>query len=992
MKNLLFMLGIAACATATADTQNDASFIKGPSQSQVMGISPNGKYAVGISTASQTQWGLDAINGFKSFLWTIGPNTTEWVATQDGDDYDTYGRFTDVNDDGVIVGTVKNKNMMKTINDWGDVSTLPLNSAAIWKNGKVTALGAGTYTADDFENFNDGSFANAISNDSKTVVGYVAKGNEAWLYPCAWVSDDTGNYKYVSYKLPDEATSGAINDVSADGKIAVGWYKRRYNDMPYTVACYWTSPETCIPIIDPDFLEYNGAAYSVSEDGNYIAFTLDETSPALYSVADGSYKKIGKHDEVKGLLIGGVTDDGDIFGVYKYGNYFTQQYNRPFWYSRSNDMLMDYDYFVKLWAENTEMPYTFKYESKENLAFAAVSADGKVFAGNGTSNGWILSTDAADMPLPHTVANLKAMLKSKGVICLSFNTPENLDSRYTVEKYVIYRDGSEIGSISANSVEGNTAEYIDNNVATGSHLYSASVVVTDKESGKSIESPRSETVSIFMESTFEMPLYDSFNSGSTDTNYWTIVKEYGETDYQNWGCPIYTGLQSTPSLVTTVDQLIPYSFYIKSRHIDATNMKTVYASFCNTWGYVNSKDWDLTQDFIDFEISTDDVTWTPVRTASIADLGKDAWTYEYFDLTPWAAGKMFSVRFRVHGEAKAMYQYKVDDFMIAEKPLGKTPENVLGGTDEEGNFHVAWKNSLGAYPLTYMQNPYYDCYNLAVGDEGNTFIAANLFTKKDLEMYKGKYLTSVTTLVNHDEGLADSKDTKASIVVYEDDKLVREQEINVVYNTDLVVKLDEPLLIDGTKDIKIGMKIYDYDERQMPIAYHNTYDFVAGKSDLYSQDGGATWKKLSDFYSTVQDHELDGYAAWEITGNVTDLANVDVPTTIDINQFAAEVYKNGSKYSDSFIFLTQSGFIDKNSIEGDTYQVRQYYADGSCSELSEGVKNSGNTNGINALENATDQTSASDTKNSDTFNAIGQKVNRSYRGIVIKNGRKSLNR
>ena len=104
----------------------------------------------------------------------------------------------------------------------------------------------------------------------------------------------------------------------------------------------------------------------------------------------------------------------------------------------------------------------------------------------------------------------------------------------------------------------------------------------------------------------------------------------------------------------------------------------------------------------------------------------------------------------------------------------------------------------------------------------------------------------------------DSEDTHASVVVFEDGVLIREQEIkSIIYNEDNKVILDEPVQIDATKELKIGMKIFDYDERQMPIAYQNTYDFIAGKSDLYSQDNGKTWKKLSDYYANQEGHELD---------------------------------------------------------------------------------------------------------------------------------------
>lgn len=41
----------------------------------------------------------------------------------------------------------------------GYEDTLPLNVAAVWKEGKVTGLGLGTYSVSDFDNFADGPFS-----------------------------------------------------------------------------------------------------------------------------------------------------------------------------------------------------------------------------------------------------------------------------------------------------------------------------------------------------------------------------------------------------------------------------------------------------------------------------------------------------------------------------------------------------------------------------------------------------------------------------------------------------------------------------------------------------------------------------------------------------------------------------------------------------------------------------------------------------------------
>ena len=382
--------------------------------------------------------------------------------------------------------------------------------------------------------------------------------------------------------------------------------------------------------------------------------------------------------------------------------------------------------------------------------------------------------------------------------------------------------------------------------------------------------------------------------------------------------------------------------------MDARDKETVYASFAFRWEYVNSRDWPLDEDTISLEVCSDGETWQVAKNIYLYDM-MNAWTFMYVDLTPWAAGKLFKIRFRFHGTGAAQYLVNIDELKIAEKPEREGMTDVLGSVDADGNFRLSWKNSLDAYPLTYLSDPYYNSNGLAIGDEGNTIIAANMFDKDDLGLFKGKYLTSVTATVNHDVNIEGTTDTHASIVIFEDGKLVREQEFTPDYNADQIIKLDEPLLIDGTKELKIGVKVFDYDARQLPLPYYNTSDYVPGKSDLYSQDGGETWLRLSDLWPG-QENETDGYACWQITGNVTDSATPEIPEKLDLDRFAAEVYKNGEKLTKKFVYLLERGYTDESTAKGDQYQVRLFYTDGTCTELSNTVTNDGTTVGIGSVE------------------------------------------
>lgn len=948
MKKTILLL--CACLVSWySGAQTGAKFLQGESMTNVDKMSPNGKYVVGYSLESQ-EWGLDAVTGFKSFLWNIETGEQEWMTTLDASDYSKSGRFVDVTDDRVICGWFKDPDNMITVAEWGATYTLPLNVAAVWKDGKVTALPFGEFDTSQFNNFNDGSLATAISNDAKTVVGYMTVGNQAWMYPCKWVLDDaTGEYECEMLALPEGCSVGLVYDVSADGRVIVGYVRLRntttgiLNDY----ACIWTSNGEYTVISDESVTVPSGCAYFVSPNGKYVAFTLDEREPALYIVDENRYITLGRHADVTGLEIGGVTDNGDVFGAYKYGAYMSgDMSNRPFWYSYSNGMMMDFNYFTETWMPGVELPYQFTYESKESVSLKSVSANGKIIAGGDTYDSFVLITDAVDKVLPPTVASLKAKVTDIGQITLTIGLPD-VPEGLTMKNVVVYRDGNAVAELAVGTEK--TLTYVDKDVPAGERYYTAEVVYTDSE-GATMKSPRHEIVSIQMESSFDFPFYENFDMGSLDYNNWTVVKDYGETDYQSIGAPMYLGLRSSCCMNTTVMQFLPYSYSAVSRSIDARSSGTVYASFARTWEYVNSSDWPLDQDTISLEICNDGETWQVARDFRLCDISQ-GWTFDYIDLTPWAAGKLFKVRFRFHGTGAAQYAFRVDELKIGDKPEREGMTDVLGGVDAEGNFRLSWKNSLDAYPLTYLSNPYWNSYGLAIGDEGNTIIAANMFTKEDLGLFKGKYLTSVTTTINHDVNIEGTTDTHAAIVIFEDGKLVLEQEFTPDYNTDQIVKLNEPLLIDATKELKIGVKVFDYDARQLPLPYYNTLDFVAGKSDLYSQDGGETWLKLSDLW-TGTESETDGYASWQITGNVTDSATPEIPAQLDLNRFAAEVYKNGEKITPKFVYLLEPGFTDKATVRGDSYHVRIFYTDGTCTELSNAVVNDGTTVGIGNIGNA----------------------------------------
>ncbi|MGI6223507.1 MAG: hypothetical protein ACOYJG_07850 [Prevotella sp.] len=883
------------------------------------------------------------------------------------------GSFMDVSDDGLICGVSKDTEYLLTVSEWGETDTLPLNVAAVWNlEGSRTSLGLGTYSVSDFTHFTDGTFATSISRDGKVVAGYVAIGNYAWCYPCRWVlNETTGQYEFAKYVVPENCNDAMVTDISGDGSIAVGYCKKSWNFY----ACYWPTVDSCV-VFDNDSIasgHQGSKSYVISDNGRYIALTPDGLTPMIYDLQNLSLKKIGYYDQASSVEIGSITDDGNVVGTFSYGR--TNRI-RPFWYNNEFGIMTDFSYFVYRTAQGLDLPYTFDSWSGEQLSFCSTSADGSVILGNESyGKPWMLKVATMDINdiLPTVTSELNLSMVDIGKVKVSFERASEHYMNFDAQDYVVYRDGQEVGRISIDSLgaDDKVVALLDTNVTDGTHYYTVAINYKNVNDGSTLLSPMSLDESFYMESDIEFPLYDDFSSLSS--NGWSVERDYGETLYQNWGCPPYMGLNGSNCLYSAVDQLIPYSFSCVSRHIDARDKEQVYISFARVWGYVNSYDWPLDKDTLSLEVKAGDSGWQVVKDFRLDDVHPGYWSFEYIDLTSYAAGKLFQVRFHLHGQAEAQYVWEIDNLTIDEKPQHEPVQDIVTLATDDNKFHIAWKNSINAYPLSYLVNPYFNVTTLAVGNESNPFIAVNQFDAADLKPFAGKYLTSITTELNKYDN-NDGVPERAAIVVYLDNELVCEQEIvDTVYNADITVKLDNPVLIDGTKELKFGLKLLEYGAEQCPFIYQNTKKFVDKKSNLYSEDNGVTWKSLADYYATVTDHETDGDACWYIIGNVTDEKDI-TNTEINSNQYGYEVYKNGEKYTNLFVYFIEPGFTDTASVVGDTYQIRTFYYDGTVSELSEPVTN----NGVDAIKSVLDDNAITYRENGESEIAIDGQFDSAY--------------
>ena len=923
---LCLAIGVLGCMT---NVQAEQKITVTGDHTLGTGMSPNGKYVVGNNPGYYV-YGINA----ESYLYNVETEDLKWLTEFDEEDPGKCGQFMDVSDDGVIAGTFKDPDFQ--IDSYGEIA--PLSMAAVWKDGQVTSLGLGDFNLSDFQLPEDGSFANAISGDGKTVVGYIGIGNDTYAFPYVWKEGNTGEWVSSRLPLPQDAVGGKVTDVSADGNIITGliWYSDR------EVAVYWQNGEYFLIEGTGTDTQYNGEytysrASAVSPNGKYIAFIFGKKEPGVYDVDQKSYRKITpfEPDYAPGNLA--IDNNGNVVGSFDYGNIFIGTYKRPFWYSYSDNRIIGFDHFMDLFAPDVEPPFTFVYEEQTQVVPRAISADGVFIMGNNnigfmmTPECWMLQTENGTITFTDTPDEVKVKSLNLKEVTLTWEKDEKVYEGLTLESYNIYCDGEKINNIAVTDAK--ELSYVHKNVQPGYPAYSVASVFKTTD-GLIVESPKSNPVVIAIADTYALPLFDSFDSQSLQTNYWTEQSYYGDKQDGKWGAVPYMGIYDC-SLFWSMSANTPYSSGLISRPMDASQEDYVSLSFVIEYGLLNVSGQQIDKDSLSIDVSVDSgSTWTEVKTMSFKDLSQ-YWGMQTVDLSQWVAKKIFQVRLRKHGQGVAQYYCNIDLFKVGATPEEAAPKGLTGEVTGAKQVNLVWKNPFNAYQLNYINEFYLP--GLAIGDEGKEFIAANSFDAKDLSMYKGKYITSVSANINHNPDVEYSEDTHASIVIFENGTKIREQEVeNIVYNEFNTVVLDEPVLLDGTKEIKVGLKIYDYDERQIPISYQNTYNFVPGKSDLYSQDGGKTWKKLSDYYVGISGHETDGYCNWNITANVTDEATVNPADVIyDDNLMAYNIFRNGEKINNRLIDSRQARFTDTEASDNCYYEVVAYYYDGSVSDISD---------------------------------------------------------
>ncbi len=205
-----------------------------------------------------------------------------------------------------------------------------------------------------------------------------------------------------------------------------------------------------------------------------------------------------------------------------------------------------------------------------------------------------------------------------------------------------------------------------------------------------------------------LPFLEDWSSGSLDTNHWATECSYWQIS-ETLGNPF-------PSVVfLSSDDFVSYDFSLTSHEFDGTGMPSVKLKFDIDFEY---SDW-LGDNVLILEICNDSI-WTPIGTYAYYTV--DSLTTFFMDISSFAVGNIFRIRFRADGSAAENFSYwMIDNIRLEEIPAQMdAPQNLT--ITRSGNYlcldwdPVPAADWYALYFAPYPDGPFYlgACFSAAI--------------------------------------------------------------------------------------------------------------------------------------------------------------------------------------------------------------------------------------------------------------------------------------
>lgn len=768
-------------------------------------------FAIGLSPDGTKVTGYDYGQAF-SFVWT----------KEDGlkvlDEGVGASSAVAISNTGVVTGQFADTTLIYESPEYGPTALL---SAGYFKEGKWHSLGLkeGVEPASM-----GGSLADAISADGTKIGGsrraFTEEGREI-LEPVIW---DIKNGKHSVQILEHEKTGqGArIEAMSANGKIAGGFAAPHDQRTP----ALWIDGK--LRMIKMNGVIPNGEVLGISPNGRYAALSLAGNG-GLYDIEQDRLVVIPPMEGMMSASATQVSDNGTVIG---YNQFQIGPTNRvAFIFNEKFGTYSLTDYLAKL---NIQIPQDLQMATS-----MGISADGKKIMGFGDQLingmyfmvGWYIEIEK-HLEGFNPVRDIVASEEGRSNIRISWEKPSTEGSSYMYEGYNLYRNGKKL-----NETLLTDTTYLDSSLSNGTYQYKVTAVYGDNQ--------ESLPTKVFKVSTamVDLPFYDDFASANMDSLFWN-------TTSTNWSIDGFSGIQP-PSIHYFNPIGGSYSESLTSPWINASYANDLFLSFNVVIPYAEVPG----NDSLRVEVY-DGEAWQ-----TVARYGSSTWmSYSFepktIDISKVAAGKETRIRFTGYGDNSGEYAiWNIDNVNVytsRQKFRVEKPLNLTAYRSDSAKVQLNWSDPNNVTTLTYL--PYEEVYN-CIGNEGKPFMAVSKFEKEDLKAFEGYYLTHISAYFNHNSWAGDPATYR--LVVFKGDRQVVSQDITeFTPNAWNEIALKKTILVDPATPLYFGVEVVEHDPSDWPVGtcdgvLFDTWDdeqvvINDGKSNLYSEDGGKTWKKLTN--------------------------------------------------------------------------------------------------------------------------------------------------
>ncbi len=785
---LLILLMMPKFASAqSSETNGEIQIIQSFSGMNPHGMSSDGKYATGYL--------IQALG----FLWSEEEGFT-FLGDVPSSAYD-------VSKNGIVAGSALHPTLKYDVLDENNVvvDRLPLETAGYFEDGEWHFFDV----RDDIPiDETAGNTASAISDDGTLIVGAlkVPSGGYHTVNPVCW---DIKNNTVTMLDLGN-GLYGRATRMSGDGSVIGGWIQHNYVGR---TAVLWVNGNL-------KYVKFDGSIQtseisSISSNGKYATLTTGGKA-ALYDIENEKLTFIPVPSFYQKPLPMGLSNDGTVAGQV------------------SQEMGMMTTDVAFIYTEQLGFMTLLEYLNKQGIdkkelmrieRVSAISADGSRFYGRGFGGGslcaWIM-----DIYNPLFAYNrpqeLKASVdKAPKTVSLSWQGVEEQEG-HTFKGYNIYRNYTKL-----NESPISETTYEDSPLDNGEYIYKVTAVWDEDK-----ESIATKDVSVNV-GELSLPFYDSFDSWSLKEKFWNAQYE----EKNRWS--IINGGLMEPSLGYDIP-MGEYSEYITTTYLDGSSFDKLYLSF--NLGPM-AENTVPSKNLLTIEIGTEN-EWNEVKTYE----GKHYldFTPEKIDISELAAQKKFRIRFKMHGnnDISGFTRWNIDNVRVyapeddikRDAPLHA---NAVRNQDD-GKVSIMWTDPNETAVLGYIGAENVE-FKDQLGNQGEPFIAAVKYNTDDLKTYDGYKMTSISAyLIN----MVDGDEVECNIVAFKGEEKILEQRVYYFPSMWNTFYLENPITIDASQSLYFGIEVIKHhiDNRIVKLYPMPELD---GKSNLYSNDGGKTWKSLA---------------------------------------------------------------------------------------------------------------------------------------------------